>query len=103
MAQFDVFANTGRQRHPVPYFVALQNARYDGFTSRFVAPPVLRSAIRVEMYEIAPWFTVAGHEVVLDVLNLATIPTDRLGRAVASLADEDSRAKLVRAMDEFLS
>jgi toxin CcdB len=103
VAQFDVFANPGRQRDVIPYVVALQNARYDRATTRFVAALVLQAVIRIEAHWLAPGFTIAGQEVVLDVFNLATVPVARLGTPVASLADEASRTKLVRALDEFLS
>ena len=39
----------------------------------------------------------------MDVFNLATLPTERLGPPVATLADEDARARLVRALDELAS
>ena len=103
MAQFDVFTNPGRQRGAVPYVVALQNPRYDRATTRFVAALVLQASIRIEAHWLAPVFTVAGQEVVLDVFNLATVPLSSLGAPIASLADEESRSKLVRAIDEFLS
>ncbi len=38
----------------------------------------------------------------MDVFNVATVLADRLGKPVASLSDEDSRAKLIRAIDEFI-
>ena len=103
MAQFDVFPNPGRQRDVVPYVVALQNTRYDRAPTRFVAALVARKAIRIEAHDLAPSFTIAGQDVVLDVFNLATLPASRLGAPVASLADEDSRTKLVRALDALLS
>jgi toxin CcdB len=103
VAQFDVFTNPGRQRTVVPFVVALQNARYDRATTRFVAALVLQAAIRIEAHWLAPRFFIAGQDVVLDVFNLATVPVSRLGAPVASLADEESRIKLVRALDEFLS
>ncbi len=39
----------------------------------------------------------------MDVFNLTTILADRLGKPIASLTDEDARAKLIRAIDEFIS
>jgi toxin CcdB len=102
MAQFDVFTNPGRQRNVIPYVVALQNVRYDRAT-RFVAALVLQASILIEAHWLAPVFTIAGQNVVLDVFNLTTVPAVRLGAPVASLADEDSRMKLIRALDEFLS
>ncbi len=103
MAQFDVFANPGRRREAIPFVVVLQNARYDRAATRLVAPLLLRGEARMEPHSLSPGFTVRGQEVVLDVFNLATVSVERLGRPVASLADEDSRAKLVRALDELLS
>ncbi len=83
--------------------MALQNDRYDRATTRFVAALVLQASLRIEAHWLAPVFTIAGQEVVLDVFNLATVPVSNLGAPVASLADEESRSKLVRASDEFLS
>ena len=103
VAQFDVFANPGRQRDVVPYVVALQNSRYDRAATRLVAALAARTRIYVEAHWLAPSFSVAGQEVVLDVFNLATVSVSHLGAPVASLADEDSRTKLTRALDEFLS
>ena len=103
MAQFDVFQNPGRRRNVIPFVVSLQSHRYDAARSRFVAALVSAAAVRADAYWLAPRFNVAGQDVVLDVFDLATIPATRLGTPVASLADEESRAKLVRALDEFLS
>lgn len=103
MAQFDVFRNPGRQREAIPFVVVLQNVRFDRSATRFVAPLVLSSLANIAEHYLAPHFTINGVEVVLDVFNLATLPVDRLGTPIASLADEESRAKLMRALDEFLS
>ncbi|WP_428395340.1 CcdB family protein [Lichenicoccus sp.] len=103
MAQFDVFRNPGRQREVIPFVVVLQNARFDRAGTRFVAPLVRSEAARVAEHHLAPRFTIDGAEVILDVFNLATLPADRLGRLVVSLADEESRAKLIRALDAFIS
>ena len=103
MAQFDVFRNPGRQRDAIPFVVVLQNTRFDRAGTRFVAPLVRSEAARVMEHYLAPRFVVESIEVVLDVFNLATLPADRLGRLVGSLADEESRAKLIRALDELVS
>ncbi len=103
MAQFDVVRNPGRRREAVPFVVVLQNARFDKGTTRFVAPLILSSLARIEEHHLAPRFTIGGVEVVMDVFNLATLPAERLGRPVASLTDEESRSKLVRALDELIS
>ena len=103
MAQFDVFLNLGRRRGQFAFFVSLQNARYESRGTRFVAPLLPAAALTPQEQWIAPSFTVLGQEVTLDVLNLATLPVARLGPPIATLSDEDSRTKLVRALDEFLS
>ncbi len=103
MAQFDVFRNPGRQRDAIPYVVVLQNARFDRGLTRFVAPLVRSSPASIESHALAPRFIVEGSEVVMDVFNLTTLFADRLGAPVASLRDDDSRAKLIRALDELVS
>jgi toxin CcdB len=103
VAQFDVLPNPGRQREAVPFVVVLQNVRFDRGATRFVAPLVLSRLANIAEHYLAPRFTINGTEVVMDVFNLATLPADRLGAPVASLADEESRSKLIRALDEFLS
>jgi toxin CcdB len=103
MAQFDVLKNPGRQREAIPFVVVLQNARFDRSATRFVAPLVLSKLANITEHYLAPRFIINGVAVVMDVFNLATLPADRLGTPVASLADEDSRVKLMRALDEFLS
>ncbi len=103
MAQFDVFRNPGRQRELIPFVVVLQNARFDRGGTRFVAPLVRSEVARIAAHYLAPRFIVADAEVILDVFNLATVPADRLGQPVASLADDESRARLGRALDEFVS
>ena len=103
MAQFGVFRNPGRQREIIPFVVVLQNARFDRGGTRFVAPMVRSEVARIAEHYLAPRFIVDELEVTLDVFNLATLPVDRLGRLVASLADEESRVRLIRALDEFIS
>ena len=87
----------------MPYVVVLQNARFDRGMTRFVAPLVWSEVVRITEHYLAPRFIVEDVEVTLDVFNLATVPADRLGRPVASLAGEEPRAKLIRALDEFIS
>jgi len=103
MAQFDVFRNPGRQSVTIPFLVVLQNKRFERVSTRFVAPLALRRSAAAEPHYLAPSFTVNGQDVVLDVFNLTAIPARRLGPPVASLADEESRVKLIRAIDELIS
>ena len=103
MAQFVVFRNPGRQRDSIPYVVVLQNDRFDRGVTRFVAPVVRTSLIAIDVHVLAPRFTIEASEVVMDVFNLATVFADRLGSPIASLRDDESRAKLIRALDELIS
>ena len=103
MAQFDVFRNPGRERETIPFVIVLQNARYDRSSTRFVAALVLNSMAKVTEHSLAPQFTINGIAVVMDVFNLATISAERLDKPVATLTDEESRSKLIRALDEFIS
>jgi len=102
MAQFDVFRNPGRQRDTIPFVVVLQNKRFDAIATRFVAPLVLGVPRGAEYY-LTPSFIIEGRQVTMDVYNLTTVFADKLGDPVASLRDDDSSAKLIRAIDEFTS
>ena len=103
MGQFDILRNPGRQRDTIPYVVVLQNDRFGRAATRFVAPLILASRITVREHWLAPRFVVDGVEVVMDVFNLATLPVERLGPPVGTLAGEDARARLMRALDELVS
>lgn len=103
MAQFDVFRNPGRQRETIPYLVVLQNARFDRGRTRFVAPLIRAELIAVDLHALAPRFTIEGHAVIMDVFNLATLSRDQLGPPIASLSDDESRSKLIRALDELVA
>lgn len=95
--------NPGRQREAIPYLVVLQSTRFEGATTRFVAPLILANQANVREHYLAPRFMIEGTLVVMDVFNLATLPVERLGQPVTALADEDSRARLIRALDELVS
>ena len=68
-----------------------------------MAPLILAGQAGVREHWLAPRFVVEGVEVVMDVFNLATLPVERLGPSVGTLAGEDARARLMRALDEFIS
>lgn len=103
MAQFDVFLNTASRRSLTVFFVSLQNTRYETGQFLFVAPLCPLALSPTNTRWLAPTFIIKGQRVILDVFNLATLSLRRLGTPVATLADEDSRTKLTRALDEFLS
>ena len=68
-----------------------------------VAALVLSRLASIAEHYLAPRFAINGTKVVMDMFNLATLPADRLGAPVASLADEVSRSRFIRVLDEFVS
>jgi toxin CcdB len=100
--QFDVFRSPGR-REVIPFVVSIQATRLERAASRLVLPLVEPAAFPVEEHWLTPLVTVAGRELVANPFDIATIPLVRLGPPVASLADDNSSARLLRAIDEFIS
>jgi toxin CcdB len=104
MAQFDVYRTPGGRNSAIPYVVSLQWTRLDHLATRLVAPLALRNAApAIENHHLTPCFELQGQQLWLDIFNLATVPVVRLDHKVGSLADEDSRSKIIRALDELVS
>jgi toxin CcdB len=103
MPQFDVHRNPGRSRAAVPFLVVVQSRRFDGLARRLVAPLLAVGAQTVGYPELAPRFRILGQEVVLDPLQLQSVPRDLLGSAIASLADDDASGRIIGAIDAVLS
>jgi len=103
MGQFSVYRNPGRNREVVPFVISLQNRRFERAAIRLVAALVVRKLGPAEEHPLAPRFMVRGQEVMLDLFNLASVMASRLGEPVAELADDESRGRIQRALDEFLS
>lgn len=57
----------------------------------------------VDVHALAPRFAIEGHAVIMDVFNLATLSRDQLGPLITSLSDDESRSKLIRALDELVA
>jgi toxin CcdB len=102
MAQFDVHRNPGRHRAAIPFVVVVQSRRFDGHLRRLVAP-LLAAEPGAVWPELAPRFTIEGQAVVLDPLQLQTVPRDALGPAVASLAGDADASRIIAAIDAVLS
>jgi toxin CcdB len=102
LPQFDVFRSPGR-RESIPYVVSVQATRLERAASRLVLPLVEPAALGLEEHWLTPRVTVAGRQFLANPFDIATLPLARLGAPVASLADEESAARLLRAIDEFIS
>lgn len=104
MAQFDVHRNPGRNRAAIPFVVVVQSQRFDGYARRLVVPLLAASVAEAKRYpDIAPRFRILGAEVVLDPLQLQSVPRTALGEAVASLSDEASASAIMAAIDLVLT
>ena len=89
MAHFDVYANPDRsERSHTPFVLDLQNSFLD-MLDTFVAVP-LRAAsfMPSRITQVHPQFMVAGQEVVMDALMVATFPKRGLGPPVTNLRSE---------------
>lgn len=104
-AQFDVYRNTGKQRTTVPYVVVMQSSYFEKSRRRVVIPLVssdeLSKTTQLPASALNPIFTIEGTRVILNPLEIVSIPTDILGERVTSLADEGDT--IIAALDELLS
>ncbi|MBP0465072.1 CcdB family protein [Roseomonas sp. PWR1] len=104
MAQFDVHRNPGRLKDAIPFVVIVQSRRFDAHARRLVAPLLAADAAGADRYpDLAPRFTIEGRGVVLDPLQLQTVPREVLGPRVASLAADAHAARIIAAIDAVLS
>ena len=105
MTQFDVHRNTGRNRTAIPYVVVVQSSWFEKSRRRVVVPLVLvdelRKSTNLPASALNPVFTVEGAQVVLNPLEIVSVPTEALGDRVASLAEESDL--IIAALDELFS
>lgn len=102
MAQFDVHRNTGRNKGIIPYVVIVQSSYYDKAKRRVVVPLVAGAALdKLPASPINPQFLVESQPVVLNPLEIVSMPLEALGEKVATLAD-DSDA-IIAALDELFA
>ena len=100
MAQFDVYRNPGRTKAAIPFVLAVQSDRWDERPDRVVVPLVLASEVSYRDRTLNPEFTVEGVTVLMNPLQMATIPTRVLGPAVERL---DSVAiAIIAALDALI-
>ncbi len=105
MAQFDVHRNNGLQKANIPFVVLVQSVLFDEYRRRLVVPLVRISAMPVKSKIVGsrlnPQFTIDQVDVVLHPLEMASIPTDKLGEFVCSLSEHG--LTISDAMDEVLT
>ena len=105
MSQFDVYQNTGKNRSIIPYVVVVQSTHFEKARRRVVVPLVswdeLNKATTLPSSAINPAFIVEGAKVVLNPLEIVSIPTESLGGKVGSLAEKSD--VIIAALDELFS
>ena len=105
MKQFDVYRNAGRNRTSIPYVVVVQSSWFEKSRRRVVVPLVslaeLQRTTRLPASPVNPVFTIEGREVVLNPLEIVSVPVEVLKDRVDSLGDEGDR--IIAALDELFS
>ena len=101
MPQFDMHRNRTATRSGIPYLVIAQSQRFDASARRVVAPLLLADKLQCTEPSLTPKFEIEGHGVVLNPLQLASVPMDQLGEKVCSLADDTDR--IIAAIDLLIS
>lgn len=101
MPQFDVHRNPGVHRDLIPFVVVVQSRRLDGYSRRLVVPLLRGSALPDLDPGLAPRFRVEDTDVVLNPLELISVPRERLGPPIASLRADGDR--IIAAIDMVIS
>ena len=105
MTQFDVCRNTGRHRATIPYVVIVQSSYYEKARRRVVVPLVALGEIgkiaALPASPINPVFRIEDTEVVLNPLEIVSVPVEALGEKVATLMEEGDT--IIAALDELFS
>ncbi|UPG94141.1 CcdB family protein [Luteibacter aegosomatissinici] len=102
MAQFDIHANPGKLRQFIPFVVVIQSAAFDHSDRRVVAPLIhAKDFGRVFSKRFNPTFIIDGAPVVLQPLEIVSIPKTLLGAPLATLKHEGQA--IVDALDELTS
>jgi toxin CcdB len=96
MAQFDVHPAPVQLRREFAYLVVLQSDLIER-TDSVVAAPLIRVLDKQPVTRLTPVFTIDGEPLMLDVLQLATVPVRALGSPKTSLAKH--RDKIIAALD----
>lgn len=107
MAQFDIHPNpVGRNARSRPFVLDVQSNRYDYHPFRLVVVLARRSALSeadIARSHLTPVFEVEGERVFLNPFEITPVPVDRLGPAIARLADEDDQRRIQKAIDDVLA
>ena len=101
MSQFDIYRNTGINQLTIPYVLVVQSSLFAKSRRRVVVPLVSAEALgkvaQLPQSIVNPVFEVEGRPVVLNPLEIVSVPLEALGECVGSLAAESDT--VVAALD----
>ncbi|MCE4369583.1 CcdB family protein [Xanthomonas hortorum] len=98
--QFDVYANVGQNKN-IPYVVVVQSKIFDASPRRVVVPLVRKSTHSPTPSRFTPELTVAGHSVILQPLEMTSVPLAVLSTPAGSLKDQGQT--IIDALDELFT
>lgn len=98
--QFDVYANVGQNKN-IPYVVVVQSKIFDASPRRVVVPLVRKSNHSPTPSRFTPELTVAGHSVILQPLEMTSVPLAVLSKPAGSLKDQGQT--IIDALDELFT
>ncbi|WP_448191771.1 CcdB family protein [Azospirillum sp. sgz301742] len=101
MAQFDVHRNPGRTKTAIPFVLVVQSDRWEERPDRVVVPLVLASEVSYRDKTLNPEFVIEGIAVLMNPLQIATIPNRVLGAAVGSL--DSKYVQVIAALDALIA
>ncbi|MEG8143861.1 CcdB family protein [Xanthomonas hortorum pv. gardneri] len=98
--QFDVYANVG-QNKSIPYVVVVQSKIFDASPRRVVVPLVRKSTPSPTPSRFTPELTVAGQPVILQPLEMTSVPLAVLSKPAGTLKDQGQT--IIDALDELFT
>lgn len=101
MGQFNVYRNPGRTRDAIPFVLDVQSDRWEGRPDRVVVPLVLASEVGYRDRALNPEFTVGGVAVIMNPLQIVTIPSRVLGPPVDRL--DRAALDIIGALDALIA
>ena len=98
MAQFDVYGNPNEETNAMtPYLLNVQADILDNLSTRVVVPLLSQTTMGKPIDRLNPRFTIEGDTVFMSTPELAGVPTDVLGKKIASL--NERRDDIMAALD----
>lgn len=98
MARFDVYANPNDATNATtPYLLDVQTEMLDNLSTRVVVPLLSQTTMGKPIDRLNPRFTIEGDTVFMSTPELAGVPTDVLGKKIASL--NERRDDIMAALD----